>query len=106
MSCMPFEIVKNLIHSAAQPFLGLSESSAYAFNRVQTIRHLLVSAGVHHHHFGFALHGQDEGPSRSTHPFHETDGITFEGCHRLNILTDVNHGEKSSKHHSRTIGDA
>jgi hypothetical protein len=105
-SSRPFDVVEYLIHRAAQTLFRLSEASAYAFNRVHTIRHLLVGAGVHNDHFGFALHSQDERAPGFTHPFHETNGIAFEGRHRLNILADVDHGEESSKRHSRTIGDA
>jgi hypothetical protein len=84
----------------------LSESSPYALNRVHTIRHLLISASVHNDDSGFALYSQDERPSRSSQPFHQTGRIAFEGRPGLNILADIDHGEESSPHHSRNFCDA
>jgi hypothetical protein len=72
---MPFEVVKDLIHSAARTLFRLNESPAYTFNRVHTIRHLLTRASVHRDHLGFAPHRQYERTSCSAHPFHQPSPI-------------------------------
>jgi hypothetical protein len=66
-----FQVVEDLIHSAALASLGLSQSSADACYGVEMTSDLLIGGRIKDNGLGLSFDGQDEWSARLPHALHQ-----------------------------------